>query len=111
MKAANGIFAIFAFLEIIWILSRCRRGKEFLENWRFYADHLKSNSDEQRQGQLDGIPFVESQHRAVNILHEPENDEITKSSEHPEHAQAQNDFHSSIQRQVFFAGCRLQVAG
>ena len=97
VKAANGIFAIFAFLEIIWILSRCRRGKEFMENWRFYADHLKSNSDEQRQGQLDGIPLVESQHRAVNILHEPGNDEITKSSEHPEHAQAQNDFHSAIQ--------------
>ena len=97
VKAANGIFAIFAFLEIIWILSRCRRGKEFMENWRFYADHLKSNSGEQRQGQLDGIPLVESQHRAVNILHEPGNDEITKSSEHPEHAQAQNDFHSAIQ--------------
>ena len=97
VTTANGIFAFSAFLEIIWILSRCRHGKEFKENWRFYADHLKSNSDEQRQGQLDGIPLVESQHRAVNILHEPGNDEITMSSEQPEHAQAQNDFHSAIQ--------------
>ena len=53
VTAANGIFALFAFLEIIWILSRCRHGKEFMENWRFYADHLNSNSDEQRQGQND----------------------------------------------------------
>ena len=53
VTAANGIFALFAFLEIIWILSRCRHGKEFMENWRFYADHLNSNSDEQRQRQND----------------------------------------------------------
>ena len=78
VTAANGIFAIFAFLEIIWILSRGRYAKEFMENWRFYADHLKSNSDELRQLQPDGI-------------------EITMSSEHPEHAQALNGFHSAIQ--------------
>ena len=87
VTAANGIFAFFAFLEIIWILSRGRHGREFMENWRFYADHLKSNSDEMRQGQPDGIAFMESQHGAINIPHEPRNDEITMSSEHPEHAQ------------------------
>ena len=97
VTTANGIFAFSAFLEIIWILSRCRNGKEFTENWRFYADHLKSSSDEQRQAQPDGIPLVESQHRAVNLPHEPRNDEMTMTSEHPEHAQAQNDFHSAIQ--------------
>ena len=71
VTAANGIFALFAFLEIIWILSRGRHGNEFMENWRFYADHLKSNSNEQRQGRPDGIPLMESQ--------------------------VQNDFHSAIQ--------------
>ena len=97
VTAANGIFAVFAFLEILWILSRGRHGKQFMENWQFYADHLRSNSEEQRQRQPDGIPLVESQHRAVNIAHEPRNDEITMSSEQPVHAQAQNDFHSAIQ--------------
>ncbi|XP_015776650.1 PREDICTED: nucleotide-binding oligomerization domain-containing protein 2-like isoform X1 [Acropora digitifera] len=95
--AANGIFALFAFLEILWILSRVSHGKEYTENWRFYADHLKSNSDEQRQGQLNGIPLVESQPGAVNISHEQRNDEITNSSELQEPAQSQNDFHSAIQ--------------
>ena len=71
VTAANGIFALFAFLEIIWILSRGIYGKEFMENWRFYADHLKSNSNEQRQGRPDGIPLMESQ--------------------------VQNDFHSAIE--------------
>ena len=97
VTAANGIFAVFAFLEILWILSRGRHGKQFMENWQFYADHLRSNSEEQRQRRPDGIPLVESQHRAVNIAHEPRNDEITMSSEQPVHAQAQNDFHSAIQ--------------
>ena len=97
VTAANGIFAIFAFLEIIWILSRGRHEKEFMENWQFYADRLKSNSDKQRQGQPDWIPLEESQHPAVNIPHEPRNDEITNSSELQEHAQARNDFHSTIQ--------------
>ncbi|XP_074625608.1 nucleotide-binding oligomerization domain-containing protein 2-like isoform X2 [Acropora palmata] len=98
VTAANGIFALFAFLEIIWILSRCRHGKEFMENWRFYADHLNSTSDEQRQGQPDGIPLVESQDPAVNISHEQRNDEIvTNPSELQEHSQTQNDFHSAMQ--------------
>ena len=97
VTAANGIFALFAFLEIIWILSRCRHGKEFMENWRFYADHLNSNSDEQRQGQPDGIPLVESQDPAVNISHEQRNDEITNPSELQEHSQTQSDFHSAMQ--------------
>ena len=96
VTAANGIFAIFAFLEILLILSRSRHGREFMENWRFYADHLKSNSDEQRR-EPDRIPLVEPLHRVVSIPHEPKNDEITMSSEHPEHAQPQIDFHSAIQ--------------
>ena len=80
VTAANGIFAIFAFLEILWILSRGRHGKEFMENWRFHADHLKSNSDEQRQGQSDAMSFLPSQY-----------------SEHPEHPQAQKVLQSAIQ--------------
>ncbi|XP_067022574.1 NACHT, LRR and PYD domains-containing protein 14-like [Acropora muricata] len=56
VTAANGIFAIFAFLEILWILSRGRHGKEFMENWRFHADHLKSNYGEQRPGTPEPTP-------------------------------------------------------
>ena len=77
VTAANGIFAILAFLEILWILWRVSQRKEFTENWRFYADHLKSNSVEQRQGQPNGIPLVESHQEAVNSPHEPRNDETT----------------------------------
>ncbi|XP_044168841.1 NACHT, LRR and PYD domains-containing protein 9-like [Acropora millepora] len=49
VKAVNGIFALLAFLEIIWILSRLRHGEKFMENWQFYANHLKSNSHQHAQ--------------------------------------------------------------
>ena len=83
--SVNGIFAFSAFVEIIWILSRGRHGKEFMENWRFYADHLKWNLDDQRQAEPEGIPLVEPQHRAVI------NTAITW-----EDAQPQRDFQSAI---------------
>ena len=70
VTAANGIFAIFAFLEILWILSRGRHGKEFMENWRFHADHLKSNSDEQRQGQPEAMPLQTVLQTAIQTLRE-----------------------------------------
>ena len=95
VATANGILAFFAFLEIIWILSRARNGKKFMENRQFYADHLKSNSDEHRQAQPDEMPLVEPQPPAVSM---PGNADITLSPlEHPELVQAPNDFSSAIQ--------------
>ena len=53
VKNANEIFALVAFLEILWIISRARNGIKFMDNQQFYADHLKANSDEQPLGQSD----------------------------------------------------------
>ena len=100
MKAANGIFAMLASLEITWILSRARHGKKFMGNRQFYADHLKSNSDQQREETAEETPFVLLQHHVVNIQYreeQPHNTERTMPPEHPEQAQAQTDFQSAIQ--------------
>ena len=89
-KMANGIFAFFAFLEILWILSRATNGIKFMYNWQFYADHLKSNSAQ---------PLVQP-HQPSNVqvhAEQLDNSEITMPSEHPEHAQAQKDLQSAIQ--------------
>ena len=51
VKYANGFFALVAFLEILWILSRARKG-----NWQFYVDHLKSNPDEYQPEAMPGHP-------------------------------------------------------
>ncbi|XP_068716439.1 NACHT, LRR and PYD domains-containing protein 12-like [Montipora foliosa] len=50
LAVVNGIFAVFAFVEIVWILSRAKKGRTFMDNRQFYADHLRSNSDQQQEG-------------------------------------------------------------
>ena len=85
MTVANGILAFFAFLQIIWILSRARNGNTFIDNWQFYADHLNSNSGEKGQVRQEAMSS------AVNIPQEPGN------PEHPEPARAQNDLDSAVQ--------------
>ncbi|XP_067042459.1 NACHT, LRR and PYD domains-containing protein 13-like [Acropora muricata] len=107
-KAANGIFAFFAFVEIVWILSRARNGKHFMENLQFYADHLKSNSDEQPEPQPEeAIPlhniklsiFI-TPHQPINNednAEQPNNTEISQPSEHPQDSQAQTGFQTAIQ--------------
>ncbi|XP_044176770.1 NACHT, LRR and PYD domains-containing protein 14-like [Acropora millepora] len=105
VTAANGIFAIFAFLEILWILSRGRHGKKFMENWRFHADHLKSNSDEpQPEAQPEAMPLlinpsISVPPEPINIeadTQQPDNAEMSQPSEHPEHAQTQTVLQSAI---------------
>ncbi|XP_067042457.1 nucleotide-binding oligomerization domain-containing protein 1-like isoform X1 [Acropora muricata] len=106
-KAANGIFAFLAFLEILWILSRARNGKHFMENLQFYADHLKSNSDEQPEPQpeeamsLHNISILFLTPQPINIEDNAEQPRnmitISQPSEHPKHAQVQTDFQSAIQ--------------
>ena len=53
VKYANGLFALVAFLEILWIFSRARKGIKFMDNWQFYVDHLSSHADDLRPGQSD----------------------------------------------------------
>ncbi|XP_068726220.1 nucleotide-binding oligomerization domain-containing protein 1-like [Montipora capricornis] len=50
LAVINGTFAFFAFVEIVWILSRAKKGRTFMDNRQFYADHLRSNSDQQQEG-------------------------------------------------------------
>ena len=98
-KAANGIFAFLAFLEILWILSRARNGKHFMENLQFYADHLKSNSDEQPEPQPGELIPLHIPHQPINIeddAEQPRNIKTSQPSEHPQHAQVQTDFQSAI---------------
>ena len=53
VEKVNEILAFFAFMEILWIFSRVRKGKKFMDNRQFYVDHLESNADEQRPEQKD----------------------------------------------------------
>ena len=65
VAVVNGIFAFFAFVEIVWILSRAKKGRTFMDNRQFYTDHLRSNSDQQQETRPGEIPEV------VNIQNIP----------------------------------------
>ena len=88
-KAANGIFAFFAFLEILWMLSRARNRKQFMENLHFHADHLKSNSDKQPEPQpAQAMPLHNIKPSIFLTPHQPIN--IEDNAEQP-------DFQNAIQ--------------
>ncbi|XP_068738143.1 NACHT, LRR and PYD domains-containing protein 12-like isoform X1 [Montipora capricornis] len=59
VTVVNGIFAFFALVEIVWILSRAKKGRTFMDNRQFYADHLRSNSDQQQVTPQEEIPSTE----------------------------------------------------
>ena len=42
MIGVNAFFAVIILIEVIWIFSRARKGKKFLEDSQFLADHLPS---------------------------------------------------------------------
>ena len=99
----NGIFAIFTFLEILWILWRAKNGKQVMCNGQFYADILKSNSDDQRQAQLEVIPSQESQHPAfitIDYSEQPENSEIVITLEQGQFYADNLESNSDDQRQA-----------
>ena len=45
----NGAFAFFAFIEFVWILSRAGKKETFMEDSKFFADHLKGKPQTDRQ--------------------------------------------------------------
>ena len=63
----NGLWAIFALIELVWIFSRARNGLQFIYDPQFYADHLRSNREqEQRQQQSEeaGLSGLRSEQQA-----------------------------------------------
>ena len=49
VTVVNGIFALFALVEMVLILSRAKRRKRFMDNRYFYSDHLTLNSDKRKR--------------------------------------------------------------
>ena len=62
VAVVNGIFAFLVLIETLWILSRARNGKTFMEDSQFYADHLQSNRDppqeQRRQQNAEAVPLT-----------------------------------------------------
>ena len=84
VAVVNGIFAFFAFVEILWILSRAKKGRTFMDNRQFYADHLRSNSDQQQETPPGEILPVSIQNVPSTVnTGEAEEEMLLKHSELP----------------------------
>ena len=49
LRGVDGFFAFILLIEIFIILSRVRKGKQFMNDQQFYNDHLKSNYEPQKE--------------------------------------------------------------
>ena len=70
----NGIWAIFALIELVWNFSRAWNGPQFMCDPQFYADHLRSNREqEQRQQQSEEaglLSGLRSEQQAELVIHD-----------------------------------------
>ena len=66
----NGIWAFFAFIELVWILSRARNGTQFMDDSRFYADHLRSNRDQEQSKKAVPLSSQDSEEDSASSLPE-----------------------------------------
>ena len=49
VAVVNGLFAFLVLMEFFWILSRSRKGKKFMEDSQFFADHLPRQEQQQEE--------------------------------------------------------------
>ena len=66
----NGIWAFFAFIELVWILSRARNGTQFMDDSRFYADHLRSNREQEKTKKAVPLSSQDSEEDSASSLPE-----------------------------------------
>ena len=67
----NGAFGLVVFVEIVWILSRARKGKTFMEDSQFFADHLKAK------------PQTDPQQIPLTSLHQIMKSRVLEGTEQP----------------------------
>ena len=66
----NGIWAFFAFIELVWILSRAGNGTQFMDDSRFYADHLRSNREQEKSKKAVPLSSQDSEEDSASSLPE-----------------------------------------
>ena len=88
VAVVNGTFAFLVLLEFIWILSRSRKGKIFMEDSQFFADHLP-RQEQQHEQNLQQIPLL-------HLVRLPQ--QGPKEQQNPGHVQHESRPQSPIKR-------------
>ena len=88
LRGADGFFAFILLIEIFIILSRVRKGKQFMNDQQFYTDHLKSNYNLQeessgKQNSRQEITLRLISQPELQVSQEEENHEILETEHLP----------------------------
>ena len=88
LRGVDGFFAFILLIEIFIILSRVRKGRQFINDQQFYTDHLKSNYDPQeessgRQNSRQEITLRLISQPELQVSQEEENLEILETEHLP----------------------------
>ena len=94
VTVVNGAFVLVTLIEIICILSRARKGKKFLEDSQFLADHLppreEQDSQESEDHELQQVPslsaFIENLKKSIM-----KNTEAQEALFQKEHGEPRNE--------------------
>ena len=89
LRGVDGFFAFILLIEIFIILSRVRKGRQFINDQQFYTDHLKSNYDPQeessgRQNSRQEITLRLISQPELQDSQEEENHEILETQHLPQ---------------------------
>ena len=83
LRVVDGIFAYILFSEIFIILSRARKGKQFMNDPQFYTDHLKSKYDPQEESSGKQNSQQEITLRLISLIPQDLQEELkTEKTEH-----------------------------
>ena len=84
VSVVNGAFVLIVLLEIICILSRARKGKKFLEDFQFLADHLPPREEDSQQSEIQKIQQQEDPQTSEDQKLQEREDSQESESQQPQ---------------------------
>ena len=84
VSVVNGAFVLIVLLEIICILSRARKGKKFLEDFQFLADHLPPREEDSQQSEIQKIQQQEDPQTSEDQKLQEREDSQKSESQQPQ---------------------------
>ena len=84
VSVVNGAFVLIVLLEIICILSRARKGKKFLEDFQFLADHLPPREQDSQKSEIQKIQQQEDPQTSEDQKLQEHEDSQESESQQPE---------------------------
>ena len=84
VSVVNGAFVLIILIEIICILSRARKGKKFMEDSQFLADHLPPREEQENALEHEDLELQQQENSQTSENEELQEEENSQTSEDQE---------------------------